>query len=163
MNTNNENSNEVRKELEDIAPSLSKIDRANPFEVPDNYFDNLPGVVSDRINGHSTPHSSTVRALVIRWTAVAASIILIAVLTFVLTNSPEGNINLDLAQLDLDEIEEVLMDQGIYAVEEEELIDMLLDSDEESFLEEINDLDEIIDYLIDNNIDLTTIVEELES
>ncbi len=176
MNTNSQHSDEIRKELEGIAPTLSKIEKVNPFEVPDGYFENLPGLVSDRINEGSTAHRATVRTLTLRWAAVAASITLIAAFAYIFNNTSELNNNMDLAQLDIEEITEALLNEGAYTIEEEDLIELLVTKDEDPSAgsgsgsgsgsgqeKEETDTDEIIDYLIDGDIDLTTIIDELES
>jgi hypothetical protein len=40
---------EIKKELEDIAPGLGKIEKKHPFQAPANYFEELPTVVSDHV------------------------------------------------------------------------------------------------------------------
>lgn len=175
MNTNSQHSDEIRKELESIAPTLSKIEKVNSFKVPDGYFENLPRLVSDRINVDSTAERGTVRALTLRWAAVAASITLIGTFVYILSNTAELDTNMDLAQLDIEEITDALLNEGAYTVEEEDLIELLVTKEEDSSAgsgfgsrqekeaEEETDTDYIIDYLIDSDIDLTTIIDELES
>ncbi|HIA10542.1 MAG TPA: hypothetical protein EYN69_00505 [Flavobacteriales bacterium] len=166
MNTNKENSDEIRKELEGIAPRLSKIEKVNPFEVPDGYFDNLPRLVSDRINEASTAHRAAVRTLTFRWTAVAASITLIAAFAYIFNNTAHLDDNMDLAQLDIEEIADALVDEGAFTVEEEDLIELLImveEGKQSATEEKESDTNEIIEYLIDSDIDLTTIIDELES
>jgi len=161
MNANDDNRNEIKAELEAIAPTLSKIKRDNPFEVPEGYFENLPRLVSDRIKEHSTSHTVPIRTLVVRWTAIAASIALIAAVAFVLNNNTAPTVNTDLALLDAEEIAEALVSDGAYAVDEEDLVEMLIEEDEFYAGDEESSSDDIIDYLIDNDIDLSTIINEL--
>ncbi|NNF01572.1 MAG: hypothetical protein HKN22_02720, partial [Bacteroidia bacterium] len=40
---------DIRKELEDIAPNLAKLNNNQQFKVPEGYFDSLPGIIQDRI------------------------------------------------------------------------------------------------------------------
>ncbi|MFP4289387.1 MAG: hypothetical protein ACLFQS_09020 [Bacteroidales bacterium] len=41
---------EINKELQEIAPGLSNLPNENPFEVPGNYFADLPGQIAQRQN-----------------------------------------------------------------------------------------------------------------
>jgi len=44
-----ENNDEIKKELESIAPFLSRLPKQEAFKVEDNYFETLPMFVMDRI------------------------------------------------------------------------------------------------------------------
>lgn len=39
---------EIKKELEELSPFLSKLKKENPFEVPANYFEQLPGQIMEQ-------------------------------------------------------------------------------------------------------------------
>ncbi len=41
--------NIIKKELQEIAPELGKLEKENPFSVPVDYFENLPSQVQERI------------------------------------------------------------------------------------------------------------------
>lgn len=43
-----ENNDNIRDELKDIAPNLLKIKRKNSFSVPDDYFETLPNIIQER-------------------------------------------------------------------------------------------------------------------
>ncbi len=40
---------DIKEELKNIAPRLSELTPANPFDVPQGYFDSLPNVVLSKI------------------------------------------------------------------------------------------------------------------
>ncbi len=42
--------NESDPDLDRLAPQLSKLDKSNPFKVPDGYFDSLPEMIQQKIN-----------------------------------------------------------------------------------------------------------------
>lgn len=41
---------EIRSEIESFAPILSKLENTGKFEVPEGYFDSLPGLIQNRIS-----------------------------------------------------------------------------------------------------------------
>lgn len=48
---------EIKKELDGIAPRLGSLEKKNPFETPANYFEELPMAVRDRISARKTKTS----------------------------------------------------------------------------------------------------------
>ena len=68
--------------------------------------------------------------------------------------------------MDIEEIADALVDEGAFTVEEEDLIELLImveEGKQSATEEKESDTNEIIEYLIDSDIDLTTIIDELES
>ena len=54
-----ENKDEIRKELEELSPFLSKMKKGKEgFEVPANYFKQLPDLIMDRIQEEEAPSYS---------------------------------------------------------------------------------------------------------
>lgn len=51
---------EIKKELESISPKLADLPRQEAFNVPDNYFAQLPNAIQQRINAEQkNPHRIT--------------------------------------------------------------------------------------------------------
>jgi len=157
MSTENKNINEIKKELLSIAPTLAEIQKKEPEHVvPADYFSELPNLVIERCN---TP---VVKKLSDKWYipkyyATAASIALLALCFWIfntrnsndLNNAFKSNNSYQIAYLD---------DLDDYSgITEELLVDYIIDT-------ETNTLDieaqEIISYLIEDEIELNTIINE---
>jgi hypothetical protein len=82
-----EGKNEINEELNEIAPFLSKIDKKNNFSVHDNYFEDFPARVRDKIGYKSTTLSWTnIFGLFSRKAVFAlSSLAIIAILVTMLT------------------------------------------------------------------------------
>ena len=140
--------NEVRKELEELAPELLEYKKSVDYEVPEGYFDQLPEVVLSRVNTRKT---SRIRQLVVRTIAAAAAIALLVVFV----KGPAANDQDALAGIGEDEllnyvsenldaysgtdIYALLGDETLFAMPEadtensEEMLDAILDGlDEET-------------------------------
>lgn len=50
---------EIKKELEELSPILSKLKKENPFEVPSNYFQQLPNQIMEQAK--LTPVEKSIR------------------------------------------------------------------------------------------------------
>lgn len=57
------NRDDIRKELQEIAPKLSQLGKKNPFTVPDFYFQSLPEKLLQRVRNEPLPWTE-------RWEAV---------------------------------------------------------------------------------------------
>lgn len=54
-----DNKDDIRKELDELAPRLSRLKKENPFQVPEYYFQGLPDKVLERVKNE--PQSWTER------------------------------------------------------------------------------------------------------
>lgn len=50
-----ENKENIKKELEELAPIFARMEKKNPFSVPDSYFQNLPGKLLERVKQEPQP------------------------------------------------------------------------------------------------------------
>ena len=50
-----DNKEEIKKELREISPALEKMEKQNPFRVPDYYFQSLPDKMLEKVRGTATP------------------------------------------------------------------------------------------------------------
>jgi len=161
MEAKNDIREEIQAELAELAPTLSKIEKINAFEVPEGYFDSLPGIIQEQIASDKgvvrrLPIYMNVRAI-----AVAASIALIAV-SFLLFNIQDVENTKLLAFEDIATEEIALLLENSDYIDEEMITESLIEEESSSTDGEVFDeTDEIIDYLLDNDIDLSTIINEL--
>ncbi len=147
------------KELNKIAPNLSKIKKENVFRVPDGYFEEFPGKLMERIGrqGERQKVLPPYRRLFKSQFAIAAAIVVFAVLGYLSIRYfvPDG-VNRKLSPQEIAEYMEY------YASDlDEELYYEVLDEieAEETADHEYEDL--VIDYLLDHDIDYQSIMDNL--
>jgi hypothetical protein len=73
--------NEIKKELEGISPKMADLPRKDAFNVPEDYFTQLPGEIQKRIN-ENDGHAIIVRkhflhSKAVKWAAAASIVILL--------------------------------------------------------------------------------------
>ncbi|MCK5822612.1 MAG: hypothetical protein KAG95_01315 [Bacteroidales bacterium] len=143
------------EDLSKIAPNLSKIKKENNFNVPDNYFDDFPSIVQERISKKSSTFISKFLFLILKPQFIAAfSIVVIFFVSYSIFNShKETNI---LSSNDVAEY----FEQNQTDYDENLLIDVIV-NDPNIDISNNSDNDVIIDYLIDNDIDYSTLVNAL--
>lgn len=152
--TNNE-------KLEDLSPFLASLKKENPFQAPENFFEELPEKINNRIQLEKSNENRGIRKLFgrpIYYLATAAASILILVAIWIFTNEKQPVTDL------FSEISfEILMDESpelIEYMDEDDLIDALFVYSSETI--EFSDIkldsdtslteDDIFDYLDDENI-----------
>lgn len=145
--------------LSNITPRFPKIRKKKPYRVPENYFEELPGRIQEAI--HVQKETEPVKPFIFRVIrprlAVAASIIVFAVIGYFgykLIHSDNSA-----PELTSGEIAEYV---EYYSSEIDE--DLFIELLDENKLPKANfsDLsDEIITYLVDENIDYQSIIEML--
>jgi len=147
------NKNNIEEELENLAPFLSKIKKENNFSTPQNYFEVLPEVIANKnLNNKSLYFifdKLSARILVPFSTFVAILVILFFLnyntLETELTNEQIGDLLINQEYVNID-------DYLVYDAYSEVL-------DEEQ--KETSTTEEYINYLIENNIDINSIINEL--
>lgn len=82
----------IRKELEDIAPGLAKLGKDNPFHVPADYFETLPQHIQEKISINTgrksaVPFFSRIPAMVL--STFSAVVLLLAGYFFLVNESGE--------------------------------------------------------------------------
>lgn len=146
-------------ESSNISPRLTKIKRRNPYSVPENYFEELPGRIQEAI--HVQKETEPVKPFAFRFIrpqlAIAASIIIFAMLGYLGYKSIYSyKSSIELTSGEIAEYVEYYSSE----IDEDLFIELL----DENKLPKANfsDLsDEIITYLIDESIDYQSIVEQL--
>ena len=162
---------EMEKEIMELSPTLAKLSREHPYKVPEGYFDcaNDHAAKMALEMGIQKPGVSG-RLIYIRYAAVAASIVILAMLAW---NNFFPRDQKHIAEASVDEMIEYLETESSNGIEEDVLveelieIEMMVAADEaidEAFVETDEDeltTEEIIEYLPEDNIDLATIIDEL--
>ena len=147
-----------------IAPNLSKIKKDKHFKIPEDYFDRFPARMSDKIHAEKDTGFYKKHVLILKpYLAIAAlfiGMVIIGKITYDVLNTGSTN-----TELGSDEIA-ALIDDDIYHYSEEIILNVIYMSDSKSEDAGINSNDEdltneIIDYLIDENIDVFDIIEAL--
>ncbi len=147
------------KELNKIAPNLSKIKKENVFRVPDGYFEEFPGKLMERI-GHQGDRQEILRPLQRFFKpplAIAAAILVFAILGYLsIRYLFSDGVNQELSPQEIAEYIEYYssdLDEGLYyEVLDEIEVDETVDIDYEEI---------IIDYLLGQDVDYQSIMENL--
>ena len=143
------------EDLSKIAPNLSKIKKENNFKVPDNYFEDFPTIVQEKISKKPSTFISRFLFFILKPQFIATfSILVIFFVTYSILNThKEVNI---LISNDIAEY----FEQNQTDYNEDLLIDFIV-NDPNIEISNNSENDVIIDYLIDNDIDYSTLVNAL--
>lgn len=140
-----------------IPGKLDELKKENPFSVPEGYFDSFQEKLQRKIRSEEETPARKTAILNIPRVAWISGVAAVFIIGFVLT---KGLIGLDRNQpLSQEEIAYAI-EQDIYDLDEYELMETL---DEMSLEEESGNVysDEIILYLLDEDIEIDKIVNEL--
>ena len=150
-----ENKNNIHKELEKEAPFLSKIKKENHFSIPKNYFEVLPEVI---INKNLNNNDLNFLFDKLSW-RILMPISATAILLFVIFNWNTNSIDSELTN---EQLSDLIIDENYIEFDDYLVYDTYAEiMDEEEENNESSDTEEYIDYLIENDIDINTIIEEL--
>ena len=147
-----------------INAELSKINRENPFNVPEDYFDNFSSRLHDEIHASEAPGFYEKYVLAVKpYLAVAAFFVGVIILGIVFYNIffPGNSIK----ELKPDEIVE-LINEDAYYLSEESILEIIYMNDAEDGDEKADNYgenltNEVIDYLINEEINITDIIDAL--
>ena len=147
-----------------INNELSKINRENPFNIPEGYFDNFSSRLRDKIHASEAPGFYEKYVLTLKpYLAVAAFFVGVVILGIVFYNVflPGNNIR----ELKSDEIVE-LINEDAYYLSEESILEIIYMNDAEGGDEKSensgdNLTNEVIDYLINEEINIIDIIDVL--
>lgn len=159
-------------ELREIAPVLSEIPKYNPFAVPDGYFDELPALVQERCIASQRKASWAgwlARLLRPRFAAAAVAIVLVVItITFLMNGNDTRVDNTDLVADNKMAVDSIAADtafdlEGLYSLDETALFESLDGEQVAQMSEDAIDIseEEVMDYLLENNVDVSSLVNEL--
>lgn len=142
-----------------IPENLEKAGKELPFRVPENYFEDFPGRLQDRLNQErQIPVHRRAFSFVRPHLGLAALIAGIALVTwfgyhqFIVNNQ---NVTLDSYELS------TIVDYYLHDYDEDLLISTLMERGEESRLSPLEDnSDEIMDYLTVDGIDYSLLIDD---
>lgn len=165
METKNDKYNsENKNNSKEIATQFSSIEKLNPFQVPDKYFEDLPSVIQEK----AAQTEVSVFSSMFKWVSghpkysISLGMATISiVLLIVFISQPQNKSSVSFADIT---IEDILIEspEFIYYMDESEIIDVMIalsDIDLNSFylpdLETDNDITEedLIDYLDNENFE----------
>ena len=136
---------------------LSGIKKEVPFRVPDNYFEKLNDSVMDRIRESERTTRRPLTRRLIPLVSLAGAAAIIAGLLLLMPGILEQR---EVSELSAEEIAWVLEDE-IYDLDGNVIESSLSSSEQDINSDPGNLQDEIIQYLLDENIELESIVNEL--
>ena len=147
-----------------IKTELSKIKKENPFIVPEGYFDNFSSRLGDKIHTSEAPGFYEKYVLTVKpYLAIAAFFAGVVILGIVFYNVFfQGN---NIRELKPDEIVE-LINEDAYYLSEESILEIITvnnagagDEKEDDSGENLTN--EVIDYLINEEINIIDIIDAL--
>lgn len=145
------------------AHQLNTIGKKNSFKVPDGYFEELPSKVISRIAEERDRKGGIIISIFQPRIAIAASVLLVGLLVASQTIFNTKQISTP-EFATVDEVFEQLTDEDLALLEEDLFLEsMMTDAVIEGDIpfEDLNDEDAIINYLIQNNVDISTIANDL--
>jgi len=135
---------------ENNIPNFPK--KENNFKVPNDYFEDLPLHVTEKIHSEKQV-SFNLNKLIFRYLIPSASLIVLLVFILNWNNTTQPIINDEqLSEFLIEDADEYFEDELIY----ESYIDNITVENNETDTEE-----NYIDYLVENDIEINTIIEEL--
>ena len=137
------------EELKTIAPLLISIPVCNPFETPEGYFDELPGIVQTKIPVVQ-PFFSLKEWLLL---FIKPNFALPVFITILISIAAIHFVNKQVATTDKNIISDISDEEQLYPIDEATLVDLLSDNNPGDFKPD----EPIEDYLLDNNVDETTL------
>ena len=136
-------------------PNLVSVQKENVFEVPDNYFAGLENAIREKISSQTAGNVISIEQwykrpkLVLAYAAVLVFSIIAS--TYLFTSNIHQTIN------DKDiSFNDIYTSDYVSELDESSLVALL----EESFVPQQNET-QVYDYMIDNNIDVSTLTDEL--
>lgn len=162
------------KELREIAPMLSEIPKYNPFAVPGDYFEELPSRIQERVIENRRSSWSEQLAWLFRpqfaLAAVVIAIVAITVFLLVNNNGKENKMEVPIADnstvhdsVSSDSLS-VSEEEALYSMDESALVETLENEQattNETTTANSDNEDDIVTYLVENDIDVASIVNEL--
>ena len=147
---------EDEEEIKALAPTLLSIDKYSPFEVPKDYFEELPTIIQERVIESSKKSSGLEWLFLLFRPRFAVPMIVILFVSiagiYYINNNSIKNVEL---------VEELSLEDNLYYINENEILEYLTADasiENESGSEDDNSIE---NYLLDNNIDESNLSNEL--
>lgn len=145
------------------APQLNAMGKGNSFKVPDGYFEELPSKVISHIAEEKGKKSGVVISIFKPQMAIAASVLFIGLLVAsqAIFNKNEVTIT---EYASAEDVFEQFTDEELALLEEDLFLESMMTEvmlEDDIPFEELEDEDAIIHYLMQNNVDISTIANDL--
>ena len=151
------------EELHKIAPTLSKIEKKNSYEVPDGYFDTFPQRLQERLYPHKeVSFAGKLVQFVKPHLALATMMVGVFIIAFLgiklftpenINNIEAVNVGMaDMLEYELNEMDEISLMEMLAAEEDVEVTTY----EEDAYIEEA------IEYLLNEGVSIETLMQELE-
>ncbi len=148
-----ENKDNIEENLENIAPFLANIKKENHFSTPKNYFEVLPEVINNKKLNNKSLHFIFDK---LSWRILVPVSSLVVVLIIIFNwNTTTPQINLTSEQISDYVINEEYINIDDYLIYD--TYSEVLDEEKETSTNN----NEYINYLIENDIDINSIIDEL--
>lgn len=144
-----------KEEMKDIAPHLSSLPKKNAFTVPENYFEKLTINISDKV--HTEKHKTwwqVVFETLVQPKLAIASVALCLLVGGYMYNQKQ-NVVIAPLEMTATNISNLSDDEILSQVDETVLADVMDDNSTDA------SANDEVDYLIDNHTDLNSIINEL--
>lgn len=130
----------------------------NPFKVPENYFEALPDRITQRINSIDQEQDRKPKVTFRNGIISIAAVLILALGVFSVLSLLNENKTIELTSQDISQ----LFDDYIVDFEEDAVVDLWKTGyiETESF-DSLTEVDEIIDYLIDIDVEEYLLIAEL--
>lgn len=147
---------EDEEDIKVLAPTLLSIDKYNPFEVPTDYFEELPSIVQERVIASKNKPSYFEWLFLFlkpRFVLPMLAIVFVSIVGIKYLNNK--------VEVKTETSEDLSLEDHLYYIDETDIIDQLT-ADASVETESTSDDDNSIEnYLIDNNIDESNLNNEL--
>ena len=156
MNTKDNTGKNLNREEDDlkiIAPTLFSIEKGNPFSAPKDYFESFPAIIQERCTENNKVNLvSAFFHLLLRHRLITTSLAILIVVAsaYLFLFLPEKGFKNNI----------VASEEYLIEIDEVVLIETLSKSDDHKGIDDIYDK-ATIDYLLENSIELQTIINEL--
>ena len=149
-----ESKNNMPNSLENEAPFLSKIEKKNHFSTPNNYFEVLPEVISSKNLNNKSLYFNLDRLSYRILVPIASFIVLFFVIFNFNNNSIEN-------ELTIEQLSELIIEEDYGEIDDYLVYESYTELIEEDENDTSSDTEEYINYLLENDIDINSIIEEL--
>jgi tRNA A22 N-methylase len=148
-----ENKNNISENGNNLPPILTKIGKENSFSVPKNYFEVLPQVINDKkLNNKRIVNIFD--NLSYRILAPTLGVLTLIMTIYILQ---PNNTTLELTN---EQLSEIIINEELIEFDENLVYEVYAETESTSSSEQTTD-EEIIDYLINDNISINLIIDEL--